>query len=430
MDRLRLLDMSRKIPQADKVGPLSSLLRQVVALLVLVAVSAGAAFFLWRSVLTRYEATLSIIVPGGGFPARSGEVGSGIQPREREIEGVSVRLPGGSVRLPDGPTFFRQIEPVLISTSAIEQFAESRGLATDPIVNRFIGQTRAHRSEPVSFTFNYGVSRADYRDLPETFASEILKHSTVRFALVVLVKGQSEIETRRAAEIFVEYVRDTMQRVAVRDLMNQLVLYARTHVARIENELSSIRIRLASINQQTSDLEQIRSMYSEDSSAGTDMVSVPNASSQFEGRRFLSPVRQLVALQTERSDLADRERVIDNKRASLNALDAYVVAVRGGARAERKEAASPLEVAFTALNLLAAPRNSPAEDLAFANVRASVNEALVWLRAELVDQPSEPEEPIVYRAGPSLLVIVGAAVLLSFIVWLALVRGALRGLLR
>ncbi len=334
------------------------------------------------------------------------------------------------MRLPEGPTFFRQIEPILASTAAIEQFAESRGLTTDPIVRGFIAQTRAHRTGPASFTFSYGVTRADVRDLPEAFAGEVLRQATVRFTLVVLTSGRTEAETGRAEKIFIDYVRDTMQRVAVRDLMNQLVQYARTYTARMDNELSSIRIRLASIDRQLADLEKIRLAHSEGStSAESDIVSVPNVSSQSEGRRFLSPVRQIVALQTERSELTDRQRVIVSQLAGLKALDSYVVAVQERIRTDSK-ATAPLDIASSALNQLAPRPDSPEDGLALANVRAAVNEALVWLRAHLVDQPPEPDEPIVYRAGPSLVNIVGVAALLGFIVWLAFVRGALRGLFR
>ena len=258
---------------------------------------------------------------------------------------------------------------------------------------------------------------------------EPLRQATVRFTLVVLVRGKNAAETERAEKIFIDYVRDTMQRVAVRDLMNQLVQYARTYTARMDNELSSIRIRLASIDRQLADLEKIRLAYSEGTNAGSDIVSVPNVSSQSEGRRFLSPVRQIVALQTERSELTDRQRAIVSQRAGLKALDSYVVAVQERIRTESK-ATAPLDIASSALNQLAPRPDSPEDNLAFASVRAAVNEALVWLRAHLVDQPPEPDEPIVYRAGPSLVNIVGVAALLGFIVWLAFVRGALRGLLR
>ena len=305
--------------KTDEAKPLSSLLRQGVALLALVAVSVGAGYLLWRNVLTGYEAVSSIILPDTAIHPRGSEVGG-----TQQVGGAQQRLGvrGLTVRLPEGPTFFRQIEPILASTAAIEQFAESRGLTTDPIVKGLYCSTRAHRTGPASFTFSYGVTRADVRDLPEAFAGELLRQAPVRFTLVVLTSGRSEAETGRAEKIFIDYVRDTMQRVAVRDLMNQLVQYARTYTARMDNELSSIRIRLASIDRQLADLEKIRLAYSEGStSAESDIVSVPNVSSQSEGRRFLSPVRQIVALQTERSELTDRQRVIVSQRAGLKALD-------------------------------------------------------------------------------------------------------------
>ena len=243
----------------------------------------------------------------GGFldhfagPCYSSTLGGWWSQPGSDVGGAQQRggVRGLTVRLPEGPTFFRQIEPILASTAAIEQFAESRGLTTDPIVRGFIAQTRSHRTGPASFTFSYGVTRADVRDLPEAFAGEVLRQATVRFTLVVLTSGRSEAETGRAEKIFIDYVRDTMQRVAVRDLMNQLVQYARTYTARMDNELSTIRIRLASIDRQIADLEKIRLAHSEGStSAESDIVSVPNVSSQSEGRRFLSPVRQIVALQS------------------------------------------------------------------------------------------------------------------------------------
>jgi len=414
---------------------LSPLLRRgvaLLALLALLAVSVGAGFLLWRNVLTGYQAVSSIILPGTAVPPSGSEVGGTQQQPGPDVGGAQQRVGvrGLTVRLPEGPTFFRQIEPILASTAAIEQFAESRGLTTDPIVRGFIAQTRAHRTGPASFTFSYGVTRADVRDLPEAFAGEVLRQAPVRFTLVVLTSGRSEAEAGRAEKIFIDYVRDTMQRVAVRDLMNQLVQYARTYTARMDNELSAIRIRLASIDRQLADLEKIRLAHSEGStSTESDIVSVPNVSSQSEGRRFLSPVRQIVALQTERSELTDRQRVIVSQLAGLKALDSYVVAVQERIRTDSK-AIAPLDIASSALNQLAPRPDSPEDGLALANVRAAVNETLVWLRAHLVDQPPEPDEPIVYRAGPSLVNIVGVAALLGFIVWLAVVRGALRGLFR
>jgi hypothetical protein len=396
-------------------------LRQGLALLAIVAVCAGAGYLASKFVLGRYEATASIILPLGG------EVGTGMQMRAGEPVGVPVRMP-------DGPTFFRQIEPILGSSAAIEHFAENRGLTKDPVIIRFVAQARTHRTEPVSFTFSYGINRSDVRDLPDVVASEFLKQSSARFALVLLVSARTESEAGRAAKILIDYVRDTIVRIVLQDVLSQTAGYARIQVAKINNELSSIQIRLASIDDQIADLEQIRALYIAGPDTGSDIVSVPNISSQSvpnisgqsEGHRYLSPVRQLVALRAERSELTDRERVMVSRRASLDRLEAYAVAVQNRIRMERIEAA-PLDIAFNALDLLR-PTASAEQDLALANVRASVNELLVSLRSNFVDRPPEPEEPIVYRTGPPFIVVIGASILMGFILWLAFVRGALRGL--
>jgi hypothetical protein len=200
---------------------------------------------------------------------------------------------------------------------------------------------------------------------------------------------------------------------------------ARTEAARINNALSGIQIRLASIDDQISDLDKIRVLYSASPDAGSDMVSVP--ANQSEGRRYLSPLRQLVALRAERSELTDRERVIANRQASLERLESYAVEVQNRMRTE-KSAAAPLEIAFGALDLLR-PSASDEKDLALANVRAGVNESLVWLRANFVDRPTEPEVPIVYRTGPPFIAVIGTSILLGVILWLVFVRGAWRGLM-
>jgi hypothetical protein len=379
-------------------------LRQGLALLAIVAMCAGAGYLASKFVLGRYEATASIILPLGG------EVGT-------------VGVP---VRMPDGPTFFRQIEPILGSSAAIEHFAENRGLTKDPVIIQFVRQARTHRTEPVSFTFSYGISRADVRDLPDVVASEFLKQSSARFALVLLVRDRTESEAGRAAKIMIDYARDTMLRIVLQDVMSQTMRYARIQVAKINNQLSSVKIRLASIDDQIADLEQIRNLYSAGPDPESDIVSVPNISGQSEGRRYLSPVRQLVALRAERSELTDQERVMVSRRASLDRLEAYAVAVQNRIRMERI-AAAPLDIAFNARDLLQPPASAE-PDLALANVRASVNELLVSLRSNFVDRLPEPEEPIVYRTGPPFMVVIGASILMGFILWLAFVRGALGGL--
>lgn len=400
-------------------------LGQALALLAIVIVCAGAGYLASKFALGRYEATASIILPRGG------EIGTGLLTRVGEPGSAPQRSSEGDygvpVWMPDAPTFFRQIEPILGSSAAIESFAENRGLTTDPAIMQFAAQARNHRTGPVAFTFSYGISRADVRDLPDVFASELLKQSAGRFALVLLVSDRTDSGAERAAKILVDYVRDTTLRVALQDVINQTMRHARTEAARINNALSGIQIRLASIDDQISDLEKIRALYSASPDAGSDMISVPTISNQSEGRRYLSPIRQLVALRAERSELTDRERVMINRRASLDRLEAYAVAVQNRMRTERT-AATPLDIAFSALDLLRPPA-SDEQDLALVNVRAGINEALVWLRANFIDRPTEPEEPIVYRTGPPFIAVIGTSILLGLILWLAFVRGAWRALI-
>jgi hypothetical protein len=399
----------------DGRGPWRLLRWQAGALFGLLVVFGGAGFFLW-DFTARYEASTMVVLPN--VPEVISEQDS---PSRQPSAPANFWYPGG-------PAFFRQIEPILESAGAIETFASSRGLTGDPAITRFLAQVRAHRTEPVSFAFGYSINRADIRDLPDALSSEILKNSQIRFSIIVRASDRSEAGAVHANKIFVDYVRDQALHVALTNTILQFLQYARVEGAKIEADQISIQTRLASIDRQVADLDRIRGEYAEWPNAGTDIVSVPRPPAR-DVRRFLSPVRQLVALQAERSELKDREVVARSKRSALGAVDRYVGAVQARAGSEPK-AIVRLETAFKLLDSITTTSDSTEEKLATTLERASINEKLMWLRTYFLDQPPEPAEPIVYRGGPSRSAVVGGAMLFAFIIWLVVARGALRGLLR
>jgi hypothetical protein len=318
---------------------------------------------------------------------------------------------------------FRRADTELRSRAAVLRFARARSLQDDPAIKDYLDQLVTDSTRPVSMTVSYPVSRADYKELPETVAREMLKDQRIWPRLMVAFDDRDEREAERKQAIIVEYVVDTLLRSALMETLRVAFIDARSLSTELELSIARGRWKMESLARQIGQMDEIRDKYEratagergQRSGSDSETIQIPTSET-----RFLSPARQLIGLESERAQTIEDIRLATARRAYAAKTEQLCLETIKRADAE----GDTRKILLSALAGLEEVRNTDSGNptAGVGDARKSLREALSVLRGRYLDLSAAASSRAVYRVVGAKRSSIGGGILVGFLLWLSVVR--------
>lgn len=213
-------------------------------------------------------------------------------------------------------TAFREVESSLSSTDSIDRFASKYIESDKAALHMLHNQINAGTNTPIQFELGSSILPSDVKDMPE--ATRELKAVTLRVRISAM--NRSFDDAVRAVRLGREYFRETILRA-------QLLLYfqdlerraTKAHVD-AKFDLAASTVQFDDVKRRLESLKLIRAnLASEDGGSRDPSLRLDEVMSLNDtNARFLSPARQLIALEVQASDLLEMTR-----KARLATVKAY-----------------------------------------------------------------------------------------------------------
>lgn len=318
---------------------------------------------------------------------------------------------------------FRRPEPTLRSQATLERFAAAQGLQDDPAIKDLANQLASGRSTPFQFSVTFPITRNDIKEIPEALAREMFK-PRVQPILSVTVSDIDRKEVLRRQLLLLDYCRDTLLRSILTEVSQIVLTDAQILSSQLTTKISDERWKEVSLSRQIKEMENIRTKYMELPSTGTveqsnlsrEMIQIPTNETS-----FLSPSRQLVGLETQKSQLMETLSKILARQAFTSALENFATWMVRHIEDER-DSFKLLNDSMNELEKISTNSTDADTKYAVNEARNKLRETLTLVRARYVDHLPMPLQPLVYRSGPGRLTATFGGGVLGFLVWLAAFR--------
>lgn len=175
----------------------------------------------------------------------------------------------------------------------------------------------------------YAFSKDDLRQLAQVGKDQ---HNSV-LGLNLAFEAKTPEQAARMVSFFGEYVRDCLMYVMLFDYISDNAIDARTSLQENENALSSIRFSLEQEGKKMQDIQAILRKY-------PDAANIENrqlVSIQEGGSRFLSPVTQLVGIESMVADLRRKTDQLERDREKLTLRAEFFDLVKAALDQEGKQ---------------------------------------------------------------------------------------------
>jgi hypothetical protein len=255
---------------------------------------------------------LSLLVVGalGGFAVR-----------HFFLEKYEARI---SLPLSGDLTTFREAERFLNSPSAFNKYGEKQNISGNADFQRIYRQFARNLSAPIKIEHVFRLSRKDLRDLPDLYAKDELSRQVAVGGLqsdVQVYATDKEPETAiRLAKLAMGYLKDSLTAVSLKSTLHQWGPDTRTELAMKRESIAKFQAELESTSRKIASMERLRERFKDEkdfavSSSGSSPVQV-----QVTGTRNLSPVIQLIGLETDRANLVEKLKLAEQDRVRSEVL--------------------------------------------------------------------------------------------------------------
>jgi hypothetical protein len=219
---------------------------------------------------------------------------------------------------------FREAELLFSSPSAFNRYGTKQNISGDADFQRIYQQFARNLSGPIKVEHAFRLSRKDLRDLPDLYAKDELSRQVAVGGLqsdVQVYATDKEPETAiRLAKLAMGYLRDSLTAVSLKSALHQWGPDTRTELAMKRESIAKFQAELESTSRKIASMERLRERFKDEkdfaaSSSGSSPVQV-----QVTGTRNLSPVLQLIGLETDRANLVERLKLAEQDRVRLEML--------------------------------------------------------------------------------------------------------------
>jgi hypothetical protein len=219
---------------------------------------------------------------------------------------------------------FREAEYLLNSSTAFDKYGAKQNISHDADFERVHRQLARHLSGPIRIEHVFRMSRKDLRDLPDLYAKDELSRQVAIGGLqsdVQVYATDKEPETAiKLAKLAVGFLRNSLATVSLKSTLQQWGPGTRTELATKREKIAKFQSDLESTNRQIESMERLRERFKDEKDFAASSSGSPPVQVQVTGTRNLSPVQQLIGLETDRANLIENLRLADLDRVRLETL--------------------------------------------------------------------------------------------------------------
>lgn len=333
-------------------------------------------------------------------------------------------------RLPwDGKvTDYRRAEATITSPQALRRYIKSKGAEDDDLAE-YARQLERGARAPVVIEHLFPMARNDARDAREVREYINLPvigagaHTLGPISYIEISTYASQPEKAgRLNEAIRTYVKGTLLAFALNEMAAALASEAHVEAPRLQNRIEDLTARIANVQSLTKSMAAIRDRYKEFPSASAELATIPLSEKvQPEMlQRFLSPVRQLVGLETERIHLEEQRRQAELKLAPYAVMDTFAARVRQHLASQ--DPATALGNSTSDLSLFDERKSNPEQQQEMKVTKTYLNAQLAGLKDRYVERMSNLDDPVIRRLPSGAIAFAIAGLLLPLPLWFMLRR--------
>jgi uncharacterized protein YerC len=368
---------------------------KLYVLLPLILAGAFAGLFVYNTMLARYVARITLPVNSNtGIALSSKSVG------EAMME-------------------FRAIEPELRSIEQFRRFGIARNLTDNPtfqLIERQI--VRGSPQGGIRIEHVPRLLKKDGKDLPDSVARDILAtKEQIKFDFQALATAVNADVALRQAQLSMDFFRDVAISSNIKAMMEVWSIGAQIETATLREQMTNTRLELASIERRFASMDAIQRKYKNIGEAIEPSLS--RTQIQTTGQRNLSPLQQLIALETDRVDTTDILMRFEDKLVELQTMSKFAAEfspVISVAQPADKLARQMLERVRT----LQSPRQGPTSNaLAADKALVGIEQYLTKLIAQYAETKTALPEGLIERPQPwwgAIAALLGGVI--GMIVWM------------
>ena len=245
---------------------------------------------------------------------------------------------------------YQDLAPILFAQQSVENYMQGKGLTDDADLRALSLQFAHGRRTPTIVEEAFAITRAELQRVPDQLQQDALKGTRIFTGISVTTFGDTPEEAARRSRTTAQYIADTVLRFSLYNMIHDLNVQSRTARQRTIAARFSTQYDIASLDQKIAAMQQIASRYS-DLSNNQDILTLnpatlgsapqsappgpagspPGFAASPPGSApimpYLSPRRQLVALESERANDAEMLREHELLLARYTADENYTAKV-------------------------------------------------------------------------------------------------------
>lgn len=316
-----------------------------------------------------------------------------------------------TIALPvDGDLMFARMADQEIRTQARQSaYAISRKTPQERAAFERLTELIERRTLQIDQSF--ALTRRDILDLPDFAAKDLKLERPARLMFRVISKDADPQSARRSALDAIEYIRDTLLLLRSELLLTNWRDEPGFQRNEIEHELVNRRLQVGSLSRQIEAMEklQLEPKHSVDQSQvgsqpNSDQIQVQvQVQGHESGKRYLSPLRQIVALRSALIDENEKLNTLNEKLDYLNELRAFSSSTPPSELAQKIRTTTPEPTE--------AGGPSDKQGLGKALARAEIRKQVSKSRQDIANAVLEPADPVVQKVGGGVIMILLGAMI-------------------
>jgi len=295
---------------------------------------------------------------------------------------VGLQSRGDTTAYFEGRSYFSSVERA-------RKFGTAHKLEQDPTFIKLMNDlSNDPRGKRLRIAQIYRVQKNDLQQIPEQTGKELLQGGlTSQSEIRIHAADRTQDGAARLADMVVDFVRDVILWSRIRAAFDKWIGNTDADLAAVRARIAMLNADLDSTNKKTVEIDKLRSKFK-----GAEDLSTLNSrfQSQQIDARYLSPLQQMIALDSTRIELAEQLRIARAEQVRLMTLNA--VASEFTERLTINE--QPIELAKSIRERVRKPHNESDPER-----RIAIERALTEIDARISSDISRFESASTDKAG-------------------------------